>query len=234
MKRGWVIALGFVLAGTPAYRTARAADHADGPAASADPSADITDVFAWMSPDASKLYLVMDLVRNAAAASRFSDSVQYVFHTTSRANFGDPPGPEVDVICEFSAAQKIQCWAGQRTYVTGDASGLDGIMSADRKMRVFAGLRDDPFFFNLAGFKETGRDVADAASGLTFDAAGCPQLDATTASALVTQLQTAPGGGPPVDNFAHFNVLSIAIALDKSLVTQNGPIVSVWGSTNRQ
>src|SRR5215510_12115394 len=51
---------------------ARAADHADGPRASADPSADITDVFAWMSPDAGRLVLVMDLVRNATPTSRFS------------------------------------------------------------------------------------------------------------------------------------------------------------------
>jgi hypothetical protein len=233
MNRSWLIALGIALA-SASGQFARAADHADGPAASADPSADITDVFAWMSPDATKLYLVMDLVRNASATSQFSDSVQYVFHTTSRVKFGDPPSPEVDVICQFSTAQKIQCWAGKHTYVTGDASGLNGITSADRKMRVFAGLRDDPFFFNLAGFKETGKDVADAASNLTFDPAGCPQLDSATAGALVTQLRTAPGGGAPVDNFAHFNVLSIAIALDKSVVAQNGPIVSVWGSTNRQ
>jgi uncharacterized protein DUF4331 len=233
MNKRWLSAMGLLVAIAP-WCQVRAADHADGPAASADPSADITDVFAWMSPDAGKLYLVMDLVRNATASSKFSDSVQYVFHTTSRAKFGDPPSPEVDIICVFAASQTIQCWAGARAYVTGDASGLDGIRSADGTLRVFAGLRDDPFFFNLAGFKETGKDVANAASGLTFDPAGCPQLDAATSGALVTQLGTAPGGGPAVDNFAHFNVLSIAIAIDKALVTKSGPIVSVWGSTNRQ
>ncbi len=232
MIRQLMAALGFIAIAAFAS-SALAADHADGPAASADPSADITDVFAWMSPDANKLYLVMDLVRNATAASKFSDSVQYVFHTTSRAKFGDPPSAEVDVICTFNTAQQVQCWAGTATYVTGTAGSTAGITSSDGKMRVFTGLRDDPFFFNLAGFKETAKDVADAASGLSFDPAGCPQLDAATATALVTQLQTAPGGGPAIDNFAHFNVLSIAIALDKSVVTKNGPIVAVWGSTNR-
>ena len=232
MKTGWCIAFGFFVAIAPAVAV-RAADHADGPAASADPSADITDVFAWMAPDASRLYLVMDLVRDASPASQFSDSVQYVFHTTSRAAFGGAPSPEVDIICVFAASQRIQCWAGTQEYVTGDASGLNGITSADGKLRVFAGLRNDPFFFNLAGFKETGKDVADAASSLTFDPAGCPQLDAATSGALVTQLQTAPGGGPPVDNFADFNVLSIAIAVDKSIVTSSGPVVAVWASTNR-
>src|SRR5215471_21482537 len=65
-------------------QSSRSADHVDGPAASADPAADITDVFTWMSPDAQSVFLIMSLVRNATTASRFSDSVQYVFHTTSR------------------------------------------------------------------------------------------------------------------------------------------------------
>jgi hypothetical protein len=228
-----VVALGCLCA-TLLCRPVRAADHADGPAASADPSADITDVFAWMSPDASRVNLVMDLVRNASAASKFSDSVQYVFHTTSRAKFGDPPAPEVDVLCEFSTSQMVQCWAGDRAYAAGDATRSTGITSRDGKLRVFTGLRNDPFFFNLDGFKATGKAVADAAAALTFDPAGCPQLDAATASALVTQLHTAPGGGPPIDNFAHFNVLAIALAVDKSLLTEGGPILSVWGSTNRR
>ena len=70
MKLGRLIAVGIVAAsvlGLPA----RAADHGDGPRATADPSADITDVFAWTSPDATRLNLVMDVVRNATSASRF-------------------------------------------------------------------------------------------------------------------------------------------------------------------
>ena len=214
-------------------QSSRSADHADGPAALADPAADITDVLAWMSPDAQRVFLVMDLVRNATTASRFSDSVQYVFHTTSRPSFGAPPSPEATLICTFNQAQIIQCWAGNDEYVTGDASTITGIVSDDGKFRVFAGLRNDPFFFNLAGFRATSRMVAGAAASLQFDPAGCPLLDATTSAALVTQLRTAPGGGPAVNNFDRFNVLAIVIAIDKSIVTKNGPILSVWGSTNR-
>ena len=71
------------------------------------------------------------------------------------------------------------------------------------------------------------------AASLQIDPAGCPQLDAATSAALVTQLGTAPGGGPAVNNFDKFNVLAIVIAIDKSLVTKSGPILSFWGSTNR-
>ena len=212
----------------------RAADHNDGPRAAADPAADITDVFAWMSQDASRAYLVMDLVRNATPASRFSDSVQYVFHTTSRASFGVAPSSEVDIVCVFNRKQRIRCSLGKREHLQGDASNVNGIETRDGKLKVFAGLRDDPFFFNLAGFRQTARIVAGAASSLTFDPAGCPALDAATSAVLVNQLQTAPGGGPAVDNFARFNVLAIVISVDKSLLTRGGPILAVWGSTNRR
>lgn len=215
-------------------RTALAADHIDGPQASADPAADITDAFAWMTPDAQKVILVMDLTRNADTGSRFSDSVQYVFHTTSRASFGATPSADVPVICEFDNQQRIQCWAGNAAFVSGDASGLNGVTSTDGRLRVFAGLRNDPFFFNLAGFRQTARTVTAAASSLTFDAAGCPAVDAATSQALVTSLQTAPDGGPPVDGFANFNVIAIVVEVDKSILTQNGAIVSVATATYRR
>ena len=213
---------------------ASAADHIDGPQASADPSADITDAFVWMTPDAARVILVMDLTRNADTGSRFSDGVQYVFHTTSRAAFGDAPSADVPVLCQFDADQTIECWAGTAAYVTGDASGTSGITSTNGKIRVFAGLRNDPFFFNLSGFRETARIVTGAAGGLTFDAAGCPAVDDATSSALVTQLQSAPGGGAAVDSFANFNVIAIVVEVDKSILTGNGPIVSVATATYRR
>lgn len=211
-----------------------AADHIDGPRASADPSADITDVFAWMTPDASKVILVMDLVRNADVTSRFSDSVQYVFHTTSSASYGAAKSDDVPVICQFDPQQRIECWAGDEAYVTGDAGSLTGITSTNGKLRVYAGLRNDPFFFNLAGFRETARIVTGAASSLTFDAAGCPAVDSATSNALVTQLQSAPGGGAAVDAFADFNVIAIVAEVDKSILTKNGSILSVAAATYRR
>ena len=56
MKKTPVLLLaGLAAAALLVWPQARAADHADGPAASADPTADITDVLAWMSPDARQL-----------------------------------------------------------------------------------------------------------------------------------------------------------------------------------
>lgn len=212
---------------------ARAADHADGPRATVDPAADITDVFAWMSADASHVNLVMNVFPSATTSSKFSDAIQYVFHLGSRVAFSNAATTEAhtDIICTFDSAQKASCWVGTAAYVTGDASTTNGVTSTDGKLKVFAGLRNDPFFFNLDGFKATAAAVAAAASGLSVDAAGCPALDTSTATALVNQLKTAPGGGTAVDHFVGKNVLSIVLSLDKTLVTQGGPVVSVWAAT---
>ncbi|MFN8392937.1 MAG: DUF4331 family protein [Bdellovibrionota bacterium] len=225
-----LFALALFLPTQPSY----AADHVDGPRASADPSADITDVFAWMSPDAKNVNLVMDLVRNATTESRFSDSVQYVFHTASQSAFGSATSSNVDVICEFKVSQEVSCWVGDKDYVSGNANNLSGLVSADGRVKVFTGLRNDPFFFNLPGFRETSRTVASAASSLSFDAAGCPALDTATSTALVSQLKQAPGGGPAQDGFANFNVLALVVVVDKALLTESGSVLSVSAATYRR
>jgi hypothetical protein len=210
---------------------ALAADHQDGPAATADPSADITDVFAWMSSDASKVNLVMDVFPFATGTPMFSNTVQYVFHTSSRPSYGVAAAATVNVICTFNTAQTISCWAGDE-YVTGDASSTAGLTSASGKLKVFAGLRNDPFFFNLDGFKATAADVTAAKGSLSFDSNGCPLLDGPTSTALVTQLRTAPDGGAPKDHFLAANLLALVVQLDKSVLTSGGPLVSVWAATH--
>ena len=84
MRRTWITGLG-VLALTLFGQVAQAADHQDGPQVKKDPSTDITDVFAWMNGGGDKVYLVMDVFPAAdKAASKFSNTAKYVFHTTSR------------------------------------------------------------------------------------------------------------------------------------------------------
>lgn len=213
-----------------------AADHEDSPAVRTDPTTDYGDVIAWMSSDASRLHLIGTVVRRATAASRFSDSAQYVFHTRSGQAYGDIEGPVVNIICNFEGVenQTISCWAGRESFVMGDASDPEGIISEDGRLRVFAGLRNDAFFFNANGFNATRGLVINAASSLTFDDAGCPQLDSATSNALVTQLQTLPDGSPAADAFGNANILTLAISVDKSIVTPDGPIVAVWGSTRQR
>jgi hypothetical protein len=210
-----------------------AADHKDGPAASADPAADITDVYSWMSADKTKVELVMDLYAAAPAGAMFSDQTLYVFHLNSAATYGATP-TETKIICGFDTTQKITCWVGASEMVTGDASVTTGITSASAKTKVFAGLRDDPFFFNLIGFKATAADVAAAASSLTFDPSGCPMLDAATSSTLVAQLAHGTSGAAPANDFGGLNVESIVIEVDTALVTPGGKILGIWASTHKR
>ena len=82
---------------------ALAADHMDGPAATADPAADITDLFAWTSTDGARLNLVLDVFPGATSTAKFSNAVQYVFHTTSHSAFG-AASPAATASCASSPA----------------------------------------------------------------------------------------------------------------------------------
>lgn len=208
----------------------QAADHIDGPAVVAETAADITDLFAWMTPDATKVNLIMDVTPFAAGESNFSDAVQYVFHVNSSAGYGMPQS-ETTIICEFNAASEIECWAGDE-YLQGDASGVAGISSASGKMTVFAGLRDDPFFMEFNGFNTAVSTVIGAAGSLTFDSDNCPNVDTDTSAVLVGQLQAGTGGVAASNTFAGTNVLSITVQIDKDVLTGNGPALGVWASTH--
>jgi hypothetical protein len=230
-----------------------AADHLDGEVASADPAADITDVYAW-AQDTNRLNLVLDVFPLANSASRFSDSVQYVFRVDSVAKYGELPrldneapadgfAPNVsdsranDLVCTFSVSQRVTCTLNGRTLVSDvNASNPAGVTSQDGSFRIFTGLRNDPFFFDLGNFNTVRGTVRDAVPSLTFDEAGCPRLDEATKSVLVSTL--VGGGGlpgannPPQDFFGSLNVLAIVIQADKSLFGQ-GPLYSVSASTHR-
>jgi hypothetical protein len=218
-----------------------ASDHLDAPGTKADGAADIADLYTWT--DSGKTNLILTVTPGATTSSQFSNAVQFVFHTRSMASYGASAGTDLLIMCTFDSAtpQNISCWAGSE-YVHGDASATAGISSASGKLTVFAGLRDDPFFFNLGGFHDAEADVeaAVAGGGVTEDAAGCPNnLSAGTVLALDKDLAGSNhGAGAAVDFFAPAtggysgNVLAIALQIDTTILTAGGPVVSVWASTN--
>ncbi|MFO0758576.1 MAG: DUF4331 family protein [Byssovorax sp.] len=231
MKRTTWLRGALVLVAVCSASAAIGADHIDSPAAVADPTADITDLYTWL--DGSNVVFALNVTPLAVAGAKFSDKIAYVVHTESTAKFG-MPGQKTDIICTFDAAQTASCWVGDKDYVTGDASATTGIKSASGKLRVFAGLRDDPFFFNLEGFKDTVATVDQAEPLLQFDPAGCPAVDAATSAALVGMLShTQKGSMPPKDFFGGKNVLSIVLSIDKSLLNGGGAFVAAWASTNK-
>jgi len=221
----------------------QAADHLDSPSTIANPMADITDVFAWNTTDAMKVNLVMAISPGDPGTRMFGPSVQYVFHVSSTAGVTDTNRTETKVICTFASDTSVQCWVGDKDYVTGDPSGAAGVTSADGKLKVWAGRRADPFFFNLNGFKDTVTTVLQAAQSPTFttDGAGCPTIDAATGAALRAKLTEgaqganthAPCSGSSANCFQDLNVLAIVVQVDKSLLNEgSNKVLAVWGSTH--
>lgn len=211
--------------------TAFAADHTDSPSTTNEAAADIADVYAWMNKDASKLNLTMTVNPFASTQTQLSDAVQYVFHVNSSTGYGEAQ-TETLAQCQFPAADKVECWIGDQ-YITGDPRDPKGITNADGSIKVFAGVRNDPFFFELGGFLKTVDTVISAAPSLSFDENSCPALDADTSALLVGMLQSNPDGGPAQDTLAGANVIALVVQVDKSLVNQGGDILSVWASTHR-
>jgi hypothetical protein len=211
--------------GQAAERTAAA------PAVS--PMADITDVYAWMS--GSKLNLVMDVSPHDDGMAAFGPAVLYAFHLTSKSGLGlgEPGGTETQVICRFDSNISLQCWVvsggATKDYVIGDPSNTAGVTSPSGRVKVFAGRRSDPAFFNLSGFNTAMAGFAPQLGvPSTTDGAGCPS--GVLLDKFVT-LRTQLGTGS--DSFATSNVMAIVVQIDPALVnTGNNSVVAVWGSTH--
>src|ERR1044071_4121185 len=117
--------------------------------------ADITDGYAWMS--GARLNLVMDVSPRDDGTHAFSPAVLYAFHLTSKPRLGlaEPGGTESQVICRFDSNTSLQCWVVSgglaKDYVVGDPSNPAGVTSPSGRVKVFAGRRSDPAFFNQIG-----------------------------------------------------------------------------------
>jgi hypothetical protein len=187
-----------------------AADHIDAPAVTGpgntSPANDITDIYAFQSPaDNTKMVLVLNtqglLTPSASASASFPSNVMYEFNI-------DNTGDNVEDLV-------IQCLVQNgRMRVYGPvAVGTPGLTSTVRTngpvtevavtpytatspiigsningTRIFAGPRDDPFFFDLVRFRE-----------------------------ILAGSQTS-FRNPGVDTFAGTNVMSIVVEVPKTLL----------------
>ena len=214
------------LVGTLGACESRASDHLDSPTVIANPQADIGDLFAWTSYDARRLNLVMTIVGKS-----FSDRIQYTFHIDSGHKFGKTTDTTL-IVCRFPKPGVTECNVGAADSASGDASRIEGIRGRHGRFRVFAGLRDDPFFNNVKGTRAAYQVAATALrNGTPVDAAGCPSFDAATSAEIYKQWSHTDGG--PATNFlAGWTSSAIVISVDLPLVTHGGKMVAVWATTS--
>lgn len=182
------VAAGLLLVGS----RSDAADHLDAPGSSADPAADINDLYVFRSKDPAygstkRTVFVLTVNPLATAATRFSDKVDYEIRIEDAAPSATA---KFTIKCTANTAspQVVSCAMGSTTK-TIEFNAVDPDTTGP--MRVFAGLRDDPFFIDLDDVKAV-------------------LADPTKVSLLVK-------GNGGTDFLAGANVLTLVVDVDNAL-----------------
>jgi len=132
-----------------------AADHTEAPGATADPAADIADFYAWNTDD-GKIVAAITVggLGPSEGGAIFDADVLYGVHIDQ--NFDNVP--DLDVWLRFGQSSDGD-WGVQVSGLPGGDPVVEGpveaVIDAGGDLRVYAGLRDDPFFFDQAGFLAT-------------------------------------------------------------------------------
>src|SRR3954454_1187083 len=174
-------------------------DHISGPRALAETIADITDVYAFPSPERpGRLVLVMNTLPFAQQDDRFSEGLIYRFRLRQLAARADS-GPRlfdihdrevtVDVVFDAPEADDHHAQYGvgrtsegiSHSFRTGERSG-----GSSNDLRVFAGARWDPFFMDAPAALKTI-----ATGQLSFAQPGTIFLDGKNVLSIVVELDVA-------------------------------------------
>ena len=227
-----ITAIAFFSMFTPLLQVS-AADHAESTSVAGDPGADIADVFAFLDPnDNSKVVLAMDVEGFIVPSellnlSFFSPEVVYRFEIE---NTGDAiPDATIDVSFSAqtsrSAAQtatirlpRTRLNRGRNSFtapttvqtLSAAANPFTVTTNQENDVSFFAGLTDDPFYFDIVGFNRFVGSVL----------GGTPDP---------TRLQRSR------DSFAGYNIHMIAVEVPAAMLQGSaGNIVGVNGVTLRQ
>jgi hypothetical protein len=133
--------------------TVIAADHVDSPNAKGDAAGDITDVYAWAEGDSVTAIVAFAGLAESGEPATYDADVLYGLHVD---NDGDGESDH-DIWIRFGQNDAGE-WGVQVTGLAGQdavVGPVDEVIDAELGQRVYAGLRDDPFFFDLEGFRDT-------------------------------------------------------------------------------
>ncbi|MBV9174565.1 MAG: DUF4331 family protein [Chloroflexi bacterium] len=165
-------------------------DHFSGPSVIGDPAVDLTDFYAFPSPERpGYLVLIMDVFPMASPQSLFSDVVAYRFRlrplTQSDGKFvhGD-----VEHTIDFNFVDDTSVQRG--SVITSDgrtASFKVGKPTEQDGLRIFAGLVSDPFFMDVEAALRT-----DVSGVLSFKSPGTNTVGNRDVLSIVAEVPLAP------------------------------------------
>ena len=195
-------------------------DHFSGPAVMGDPSVDITDFYAFVSPErAGSLVLIMNVFPMATSQSFFSDVVTHRFRLRLlvQSNGSVTHGAveySIEVrfsdVSEGTSVQKgnvVTSEGREASFVVGEVLEQDG-------MRVFAGLVSDPFFMDVEAALRT-----DLSGKLSFNTA----LNTVQSRDVLSIVIEVPFG-PIVERF---NGITLIGAIAEDIVTRRGKPIRI-------
>lgn len=211
---------------------AGAADHLDAPTVKSDHRIDINDVYVFQgaSPNNTVLALTTNVAAGVLSGTTFRPGAVYdikidsadadaVENWSYRFKFGDVRGDGTQSI-------NIQRADGAANPVNGGGGRLVGKGSTGAAIAIagggtaWAGLADDPFYFDLAGFSAFKAAVlaqVPTADGLT----GAELLSAVSGNICTTN--------PAPNFFAGFNTTAIVLEVPDAAL--GGGTINVWAET---
>jgi hypothetical protein len=133
-----------------------AADHNEAPGTMADNAADLADFYMWHN-DEGKLVVAMTFagLAEAGAPPVYDLDALYGFHIDNDEDHVS----DIDIWCRFGTNTAMDEWGVQCLNVPGAAGPVEGAVEspidAGGGIMLFAGGREDPFFFDLDGFQAT-------------------------------------------------------------------------------
>ena len=209
MKRKKILVAAIIAAALTTGGIIYAADHIDTPAVTGQAS-DITDLYVFKGANPANLVFVANtqglLTPGTTAAAKFDENTILEFNID---NNGDNI-EDLVIQCKYDAASnKMQVYGPIAPSEKGTRSKLEGTVTAETTVtpyggtlvtgtgggiQVFAGPRDDPFFFDLDQFKKI---LAGTASNFN---------------------------NPGTDHFAGTNVLSVVVEVPKTMLGTSASI----------
>jgi len=227
------LVVGLLIARGSGPTIAGAADHLDAPGLTppgGDLRTDLTDVYAFRNGANSVLVMNVNgltapgkpgLFARSAPSVAKTKAVSYYFRVDNngdavadhniRIQFGKPRGA--------GQVQPMRLTLDGKPLVTGWSSPFGQVkIYSGSDAKAFAGMRDDPFFFDLNGFI----NILAA-----LDVLGLDTDPTNNAKSLIGCT------GKRTDTFAGTNVSSIVLELPSAMLTGADSKIGIWATTNK-